>query len=731
MPIGLSVEHEDFRHAVRRWCTDHCSREVVRAVVDAAPGAVRSFWDELAKTDWIGLAVPQSLGGAGYGSLELAIVLEELGRNLAPGPVAASSLAAELLVRFSSEKRRRELVPRIVGGELPATVALDEGGIAGEWRGSDLVLRGTLQPLVGGSVAALFLIGARTDTGTVWLVLERSHATIRGLNSIDPTRDVVEIALDECLVRSEDLLPGLDTEMVRQRAASLYSAEAAGVARACLDATVEYAKTRCQFGQPIGQFQAVKHTAVEMLLDVERAVAVAWNAAQAMDAGDEYQMALSAQLAGALSARSACTCAKQNVQMHGAVGFTWEDDAHLFLKRALSIHQLLGGHAAWQQGVAKRALAGDRRRPRMPAPLSAEQDREAIDRVINDLGHLNAEERYQRLAETGLLAPQWPSPWGRGATAVEQLVAEAALRDAGIEQPFLEHIAFVVPLLISYATDEQKERWLWPTIRKEVSWCQMFSEPDAGSDLAALSTKAIKVGGGWNISGHKIWTTRAHTAQLAVCLARTDSAAPMRAGITCFAIDMSSRGVEIRPIIEITGRHHFNEVFLSDVFVPDENVIGGVGKGWTVARATMVHERVSMGTASPLGDVTERLIELVRSRPDHDSALLERLGGLLEESHVTSIMTERSAFRAVAGAEPGPESSLLKLARNEHEQRLAEFGLELLGTKGTISDGEGADWIFRVLYSRCLTIAGGTSQIHRNVIGERLLGLARDRLASR
>ena len=731
MPIGLSAEHEQFRETIGRWCEENCSSDFVRSRIGAEPNSLAPFWRKLAETGWIGLATPLEFGGSGHGALEVAVVLEELSRHLGPGPLATSALACHLVTRFARPELRETLVPRIITGEVSVAVAFGEGSLFGRWEGADLLITGTLTPLLHGSFVDQYLVPVGTDTGTVWALVHRLGAVVHTLESVDPTRDIASISLQNHKVPMADLLTGMTLEHVRYLSCSLLSAEAAGIARACLDAALHYAKIRVQFDQPIGQFQTVKHALVEMLLDVERTVSAAWGAARAIDRSDDEQVAFSVDLAGSICFRAASTCAKQNIQLHGAVGFTWEHDAHLLLKRTLSIHQLMGGHVQSQRRVARAALNGTRRLRYVPTSRSADDYRSEIRECFQAMVGESPEVQYRQLADAGLLDPQWPPPWGRGATALEQLVVEDEFRQAGIEQPYLEHIAFIVPLLISQASDEQKERWIWPTIRREISWCQMFSEPDAGSDLASLSTKAVRVDGGWRITGQKIWTTRAHTAQLAVCLARTTAERPKRMGITCFAVRTDDPGIEIRPLIEMTGVHHFNEVYLNEAWVPDEDVIGDVDDGWNVAKATLVHERISMATATPLGDVSEHLIELVASRPNFadDVGVQGRLGELVTESQVCAIMAERSALRAIDSGAPGSESSILKLMRNEHDQKLSEFGMELLGMESAASEGTAANWVFRVLYSRCLTIAGGTSQIQRNVIGERLLGLPRDLLA--
>jgi alkylation response protein AidB-like acyl-CoA dehydrogenase len=327
--------------------------------------------------------------------------------------------------------------------------------------------------------------------------------------------------------------------------------------------------------------------------------------------------------------------------------------------------------------------------------------------------------------------PHWPAPWGRDAGAVEQVVIDEELRRAKVRVPHLTVGAWAAPTIVVHGTPEQQERWVGPTLRGEVTWCQLFSEPDAGSDLASLRTAATRTDGGWLLNGQKVWTTMAADATWGICLARTNPTAPKHLGITYFVVDMRTPGIEVRPLRELTGLEMFNEVFLHDVFVPDDCVVGEVDGGWALARTTLANERVSMGSGSSFGGGIEALLQLVVERRDHgelpvDAALLDDLGALVAEAHSVAVLGLRTAARSLTGAAPGPEASVRKLLGVEHDQRTQELGLAVLGPEGATTLGVAAQWTYGVLANRCLTIAGGTSEIQRNVIGERLLGLPRD-----
>lgn len=265
-----------------------------------------------------------------------------------------------------------------------------------------------------------------------------------------------------------------------------------------------------------------------------------------------------------------------------------------------------------------------------------------------------------------------------------------------------------------------------PTLAGDIVWCQLFSEPEAGSDLAALRTRAERVddgenGAGWRLTGQKIWTSQAHNAQWAICLARTDPDAPKHKGITYFLVDMASPGLDIRPLRELTGRANFNEVFLDDVFVPDDCVVGEVNGGWRLARTTLANERVAMG-GSGLGKEMEALLaQLADSPREPTPADLADLGAMVADAHVGRVLDARAVTERLAGHDPGALSSIRKLIGVEHRQAVPELALRLLGVEG-LAASEASDLL---LQNRCLSIAGGTTQILRTAAAERILGLPR------
>jgi alkylation response protein AidB-like acyl-CoA dehydrogenase len=708
VPIGISEEHEALRVAVRRWVDSHCPPAVPRARLEAESDHDAELWQAVSEQGWLGLHVDERHGGQGYGLLEVAVVLEELGRALLPGPFLPTILAAALISDAGTPDQQAAWLPSLASGEAIGAVSLD----------------GSLRPVLGAPAATLFLVAETAPEGEqMWCVLDRSDVEVDVLQGIDQTRRVGAVRIMGT-VPANRRLPALTRTRVRDIAATLLAAEAAGGASWCLDTAASYAKVREQFGRPIGQFQAVKHRISDMLVAVERARAAAYDAALAAD--DSEGGPLAAAVAGAAAPDAFFTCAKDCIQVLGGIGFTWEHDAHMYLRRATALRQLLGGPADWRRTAAELAIAGTRRALHVELPPGVAPYRAHVRAFLDELKAVEKNEWRARLADAGYIAPHWPNPWGRDATPIEQLVIDEEFREAHVRRPHLQVGAWALPTLITYGSREQQERWVGPSMRGEIEWCQLFSEPGAGSDLASLTTKASRTDGGWLLSGQKVWTTFAHQADWGICLARTNPAPPKHAGITYFIVDMKSDGIEARPLRELTGFAMFNEVFLSDVFVPDDCVVGGVDDGWRLARTTLANERVSMADGSSFAGGVEGLVALVGEQAAGDPVALDELGGLVTEAQTLSVLAYRTTLRALSGADPGPEASVRKLMSVEHDQRVQEAGLTLLGPAGAVSEGEGEKWGFGFLANRCLTIAGGTSEVQRNVIAERLLGLPRD-----
>jgi alkylation response protein AidB-like acyl-CoA dehydrogenase len=723
MPIGITEDHEALRESAREMLGRHCPPAAPRDALEATAEELPGYWSAAAELGWFGLHIPEAYGGAGYGLLELAVVIEELGRAVAPGPFIPTVHASAVVAREGGALAT-ELLPGLVNGSSVASVALGATKVAATDGPKGLVLSGAVRPVVGGALVDLVILRAEVDDRTVWCVVDAEGRAVTPIESFDATRRVVEIDVDGVVVPAARQL-SLDQHDVYVLGAVLYAAEACGLAGWCLDTASSYAKERVQFGRPIGTFQAIKHKAADMLVHVELMRAAAWDAARSE--GHDVDGRLAASAAASIAFDGAVGAAKDCVQMLGGIGFTWEHDAHLYLKRALAARQLIGPTTAWRTAVAKLGLDGVRRKLDVELPAEAEDYRGEVQAFIASLEGLDDDARKVAIADAGYLAPHWPKPWGRDANAVQQVVIDEEFKRAKVRRTHLSIAAWALPTIIEHGNAAQTEKYVRPTYYGQINWCQLFSEPGAGSDLASLTTKAEPTEGGWLITGQKVWTSLAKQATHGILLARTSPGKDgnRHHGISYFLLDMSTPGIDIRPLRELTGQAMFNEVFLDNVFVPSDCLVGEVDDGWRLARTTLANERVSMASGSAFGIGVESVLGLLKDR-EVDQVTLDRTGFLIAEAQSLALLGVRSTMRVLSGGERGSESSLRKLAAAEHEQDVQEFGLELLGAEGATSTGAAAMWGGGFLATRCLTIAGGTSEVQRNVIAERLLGLPRD-----
>ncbi|WP_343708375.1 acyl-CoA dehydrogenase [Mycobacterium sp.] len=724
MAIALTDDHRELAEVARGFLTSQQARWAARSLLDATDEARPGFWPNLVELGWLGLHIDEEHGGSGYGLPELVVVIEELGRAVAPGPFVPTVIASAVIAKNGTAEQKSRLLPGLIDGTVVAGLGLD-----GRVELADGVAEGEAGIVLGAGLAELLLIAAGDDV----LLLERDRAgvTVDVPENLDPTRRSGRVRLRNVKVTAGDVMPGArDSALARAR--TLLAAEAVGGASDCVETAVGYAKVRQQFGRTIATFQAVKHHCANMLVGAESAVAAVWDASRAAEedsSADEAQFRLAAAVAAALAFPAYARNAELNVQVHGGIGFTWEHDAHLHLRRALVSNALFGGDGP-PCDVFERTAAGATRANSLDLPPEAEELRTRVRADAAEIAALDARAQRDKLIATGYVMPHWPKPWGRAADAVAQLVIEEEFRAAGIERPDYSITGWVILTLIQHGTDWQIERFVEKALRQEEIWCQLFSEPEAGSDAASVKTRAVRVDGGWMINGQKVWTSGAQYCARGLATVRTDPEAPKHAGITTVIIDMKGPGVEVRPLRQITGGSEFNEVFFNDVFVPDEDVVGTPNAGWTVARATLGNERVSIGGGSGAfhGGLAPALVQLAGQDGHRLAGAKARVGRFLAEDHALRLLNLRRAARSVEGAGPGPEGNITKLKLADHMIEGAAIWAALAGPEVALTDGPGAVVGRMVMGARGMAIAGGTSEVTRNQIAERILGMPRDPL---
>ena len=705
MSIAITEDHKALGETVADFVAKRDTRGAARALLTEASESRPAFWDDIAALGWLGLHIPEEYGGSGYGLPELVVVVEELGRALTPGPFVPTVIASATLAAAAPAELAKHWLPDLVSGAKIGAVSLD-GEIA-----------------LGGGLADVLLVAQGEDVAVI--DVHAKGVTITVPPNLDPTRRVGRITIDTGTPK--EILPGARSLML-DYARLIIAADATGIARECTVLAAEYAKVRKQFGRPIATYQAVKHHCANMLVAAELATANVWDAARAAS-HDPEQFSLAAATAAALALPAGDWNAQLNMQVHGGIGFTWEHDTHLYLRRATALEAIINAEEA-REHVTELVRKGVRRTRSVDLPPEAEAIRTTVREFADGIKDGDSDAQRAALIESGYVMPHWPRPWGRAADAVEQLVIEQEFAAAGIKRPQYGITSWVVLTLIQHANEDQVARWVPPALRQDVIWCQLFSEPDAGSDAAGIKTRATRTDGGWLINGQKVWTSGAHVSGFGLATVRTNPEVAKHDGITTVVIDMHADGVEVRPLKMPTGTSEFNEVFFNDVFVPDDDVVGPVNGGWTVARATLGNESVSIGggAGGTMSLPAEAFITQYDAHPERLAGGAGRIGRYIATNEAMSALNLRSAHRAVAGGGPGPEGNVTKLVLSEQGHDASAMLAELTGPDAAFTDGPGAMSTMLVLFHRAMSIAGGTSEIKRNQIGERILGLPRDPL---
>jgi len=718
MSIALTDDHRELGSIARSFLTAQKARLAARELLDSDTEGRPPFWSDLAELGWLGLHVDEKYGGSGFGLPELVVVIDELGRAAAPGPFVPTVVVSSVIAAVGTDEQKARLLPGLVDGTHTAAI-----GFGGNLTVSGGRISGEAGVVLGAGLADVLLLASGEDM----LVVERTAAgvAIEVPENLDRSRRSGRVVLTDVAV-GDNTLPGArNAALARTR--TLYAAEAVGGASDCVDSAVEYAKVREQFGRTIATFQAVKHHCANMLVAAESAVSCVWDAARAADE-DEEQFRLIAAAAATLAFPAYVRNAELNIQVHGGIGFTWEHDAHLHLRRALTVQAVLGGDQS-ATDVFDLTAKGIARANSLDLPAGSDELRTEIRAEAQRIAALDEKAQLDELIATGYLMPHWPKPWGLAAGAVEQLLCEEEFAAADVTKPDYGITGWVILTLIQHGTPSQIERFVEKALRKDEIWCQLFSEPSAGSDAAAVKTKATRVDGGWTITGQKVWTSGAHYCKRGLATVRTDFDGPKHAGITMVILDMEAPGVEIRPLRQITGGSDFNEVFFTDVFVPDEDVVGEPNAGWTVARATLGNERVSIGGGGGgIAPASAWLMHLAQTHGDRVIGSLQRVGRFLSEDHALRLLNLRRAVRSIEGAGPGPEGNITKLKLADHFQEQGAIAASLVGPDLALEDGEGALASRAAMGARGMAIAGGTSEVARNQIAERILGMPRDPL---
>ncbi|MGK2958635.1 MAG: acyl-CoA dehydrogenase [Acidimicrobiales bacterium] len=715
MSIAISDDHKALADTVSDFLLKRDARRAARDLLESKTEPMPDFWADLVNLGWLGLHIPEEYGGSGFTLEELVVVVEEMGRAVAPGPFVPTVITSAVIAAIGDDATKAKFLPGLADGTINGGI-----GLGGSVTISGSKASGAAGTVLGGGLAQVLLVQAGNDLAIIEV---GDGVKMDSPTNLDSTRRSARVTLDGA---AATVVSG-GRQVFVDLARLILSAEAVGLARECTEFAASYAKERIQFGRPIGMFQAVKHHCANMAVATELATSAVWDAARAAATGGD-QLSYTAAIAAALSAPAADLCANLNTQVHGGISITWEHDSHLFMRRATTLLSILTpGKAA--ADVVDLTRTGVVRAKAIELPPEAEPIRQEVRAFAESIKGLSATDQRTKLIETGYVMPHWPKPHGRSAGAIEQLVVEQEFSAAGIQRPNYGITGWNILTLIQYATEDQVARWVGPALTQDVIWCQLFSEPDAGSDAAGIKTKATRVDGGWLVNGQKVWTSGAHVSGMGFATVRTNPDVPKHQGITTMVIDMHAEGVEVRPLKMTMGGSEFNEVFFNDVFVPDDDVVGPVDGGWTVARATLGNESVSIGGGQGgMSMPGSALVSPFDANPDRLTGGAPRIGRYIAQQHAIGLLNLRSAHRAISGAEPGPEGAITKLVLSELGHETAAILTELNGPEAAFMDGAASLSNMLVLMHRAMSIAGGTSEIKRSQIGERILGLPRDPL---
>lgn len=754
---------------------DFCSRSLdvsrLRPMREGGENFNSDLWREMCDLGWTGLLAKEESGGLGLGADCFGIICRELGRVVAPEPLIEIGAAVALLSRLDADK---SLLASIIDGSSLVSIALtDPEEYLGEkiptikatQDSNGYLLTGTAPGVSYGTDMDQFILPADLE-GQVALFLvkkETEGVAVSGIDLADGSTQATINLSSVAVVANNLLSSGEEAEKelnyVRDLARISISAYLVGLSESIFDITLDYLKTRTQFGQAIGSFQALQHRAVDLFIQKVIAGSVLDETLQGFDR--ENSEAVRHHLSCRAKYRAneaALLISREAVQMHGGMGYTEECNVGLFLNRALVLVSRLGTSTYHAERFGRSELVFPPIAPSTSPDKNISSAGEKNDGNWNELEDDNfrktvrhffeteypTEMRYPskrprwneikfwylRLSEKGWVAPAWPTKHGgMGLSPAKMLIFIEEQERCGIGRSPDMGIQMVGPLLIKHGTEAQRARYLPKILAGEEVWCQGYSEPNAGSDLASLKTEALLTGDEFVINGQKTWTTLAQDATHMFCLARTSKEGKPQAGISFFLIDLDQPGVTIRPIKNLAGDEEFCEVFLDNVTVPADCLVGEINEGWGIAKALLSFERIFIGSPKQSQYAVKRL-ELIASETNlfANAVFRDKLTRL--KLNVFDLESTYQSFAEIVkrGQTLGPDVSLLKIWGTETFARLSELMVEVAGPQGAIigkipfQDAE-VDVMSQFYAARPATIYGGSNEIQRNIIAKGVLKL--------
>lgn len=742
MPVALNDDQAALAQTVAAFAERHGAREFTRKDRDKHQRGERpDHWLELVSLGLHAVHLPEEVGGQGGSIEDLAVVVGEAGRALLPGPLLPTVCASAVVSSAGTGGATVDLLKRLAAGAT-ATLLMPPWSLTVSERACQLRLDGRSAATLGAASAELLVVAAQPgapDAEPLWFVVDRRSPGIDvdTVDGVDLGRDLAVVRFGDVDVTDAVRLSGIDSSQAADLMVAMMAVEAAGIIAWCSDAATAFVKSRNQFGRPVGAFQAVQHRAAQLRITSELSTASAWDGIRGLaDTPEQRRHAVAGAAIMALGrvVHAAVEC----LALHGAIGFTWEHDVHLYWRRAITLAGLAGPVESWETRLGEVAADGPRDFT-LTLPDEESEFRKLVAEILDQAAALSNPHpspmgdndavatgpRRTLLAQHGLVAPSWPRPWGLDASPLQQLIVQEEFDRRGLEQPSMAIGQWVLPVVLKHGTPQQIEALAAPSLRGELIWCQLFSEPEAGSDVASLKLRATKTDGGWLLSGQKIWTTQAHLADRGLCLARTGTEDSKHRGLSMFLIDMTNPQLDVRPIKQANGQAEFNEVFFNDAFVPDAMLLGEPGQGWALTLDTLAQERLFIGTYRDTGNERRirRIINDERYAGSRGDAL-RTLGRISARGAAIAAMNLRETLRRLQGHSPGPATSIGKAAASMLHVDAAAAALNLIGPASALSETQ-CEPVFHELDIPTWVIGGGTLEIQLNTIATFVLDLPR------
>lgn len=739
----------------------------LRILSDSQVGFDRNAWQEVANAGWLGVLVSEDDGGLGLGLRELAAIAEEVGQALFPEPYIAGAVqVATVLMGCPAGGLRNQLLERLVDGSYVSGLAWQErlGQIqAADGLATHLVAVGDAMQLSGkksfvipgaGADGWIVLASQQSEPVLVWIAANSAGITCDDLQGVDglPTAMLtltdVEVPGSHVLMRGAEVIHLVDR--ANDRARVIQAAELLGVTRRTLSLTIDYLGTRKQFGRAIGSFQALKHRAVDAYIQVELSSACVQDVLTQIEQGGD--LAALASRAKSRTIHAALLVTRMAIQFHGAMGFTDECDIGLYFKRALKLSAQLGNLNGHRQRYLERSTPesevvseeGAQEFPgdadwdamsetefrQMLRAFYSKNYPDSLRNVPRRLHWHEIKDWYLTLSQQGWVAPAWPKRFGGMGLSPEKMIAYVEEQEQyGVARAPDMGVVMIGPLLIQRGSPAQQEKFLPKIIAGEHIWCQGYSEPGAGSDLASLRTEAVRDGDAFVVNGQKIWTTLAQDATHMFALVRTDKEAKKQSGISFLLIDLATPGITIRPIKDIVGYEEFCEVFFDNVRVPAENLVGELNQGWTIAKTLLGFERIFLGSPKQSRYAMSQLTAMA----EHlglfaDPVFAGRYAELmLDVADQVSGYTHYADMVKRGEALP-PSVSLLKIWGTDTYQKICALMVEYAqehGASGLNSElsPAGLNVPAIMLNSIPSTIYGGSTEVQKEILAKHVLKL--------